>query len=89
MNIHERLDLIFIFVRGEFTKYRIKIESKHIEQLYKLFKPKKFQKEMQKLLNFLSRNLKYIENETIKSFYKDILLNPNEFGIINFNDLYI
>ena len=43
---------------------------------------------MQKLLNFLSRNLKYIENETIKSFYKDILLNPKEFDIINFTDLY-
>ena len=88
LNIQERLDLIFIFVKGEFTKYRIKIESKHIEQMYKLFKPIKFKKEMQKLLNFLSRNLKYIENETIKSFYKDILLNPKEFDIINFTDLY-
>ena len=90
LNIEERLDLIFIFVKGEYTNFRLrlKIESNHIEQLYKLFKQKKFQKEMQKLLNFLSRNLKYIENETIKSFYKDILLNPEEFDINNFSDLY-
>ena len=90
LNIEERLDSIFIFVKGEYNnfKLRLKIESNNIEQLYKLFKPKKFQNEMQKLLNYLSRNLKYMEIETIKSFYKDILLNPEEFDIINFSDTY-
>ena len=88
INIEERLDLIFIFVKGEHIDYSLKIESEHIEKLYKLFKPKKFKKEMERLLNSLSRNLIYIENETIKSFYNDILLNPNEFDIINFTDLY-
>ena len=88
INIEERLDLIFIFVKGEHIDYSLKIESEHIEKLYKLFKPKKFKKEMERLLNSLSRNLIYIDNETIKSFYKDILLNPKEFDIINFTDLY-
>ena len=90
LNIEERFDLIFIFVKGEYSNFRLrlKIESNHIEQLYRIFKQKQFQKEMQKLLNYLSRNLIYIENETIKSFYKDILLNPEEFDIINFSDLY-
>ena len=88
INIEERLDLIFIFVKGEHIDYSLKIGSEHIEKLYKLFKPKKFKKEMERLLNSLSRNLIYIENETIKSFYNDILLNPKEFDIINFTDLY-
>ena len=88
INIEERLDFIFVFIKGEYTHYNLKIESNHLEQLYKLFKKKEFKNEMQCLLNTLSRNLKYIENETIKLFYKDILLNPNEFDIINFTDLY-
>ena len=88
INIEERLDLIFIFVKGEHIDYSLKIGSEHIEKLYKLFKPKKFKKEMERLLNSLSRNLIYIENEAIKSFYNDILLNPKEFDIINFTDLY-
>ena len=82
INIEERLDLIFIFVKGEHIDYSLKIESEHIEKLYKLFKPKKFKKEMERLLNSLSRNLIYIENETIKSFYNDILLNPSLTAII-------
>ena len=88
INIEERLDLIFIFVKGEHIDYSLKIESEHIEKLYKLFKPKRLKKEMERLLNSLTRNLIYIENETIKSFYNDILLNPKEFDIINFTDLY-
>ena len=88
LNIEERLSLIFIFVKGEFSNYSLKIESEDLKQLFKLFKPNKYKKEMEKLLNYLSRNLKYIENETIKAFYKDILLNKNEFDIINFTDLY-
>jgi len=88
INIEERLDLIFIFVKGELIDYSLKIGSEHIEKLYKLFKPKKFKKEMERLLNSLSRNLIYIDNEAIKSFYNDILLNPKEFDIINFTDLY-
>jgi hypothetical protein len=88
INIEERLDLLFIFVRGEYTHYTLKIESKHIEMLYKLLKQQQFNNELQRLLISLSRNLKYIDNETITTFYKDILLNPNEFDIINFTDLY-
>lgn len=42
---------------------------------------------MQKLLNAFSRNLHYFKKETIQSFYKDILLNPDEFDIVNFEDL--
>ena len=39
INVEERLDLIFIFVKGEHIDYSLKIESEHIEKLYKLFKP--------------------------------------------------
>ena len=84
-NIEERLDLILLFNR--YKQYEIEISIDDFKKLYKLFKPKIFKKEMQKLLNSFSRNLNYFKKETIQSFYKDILLNPDEFDIVNFEDL--
>ena len=85
INIEERLDLILLFNR--YKQYEIEISIDDFKKLYKLFKPKIFKKEMQKLLNAFSRNLHYFKKETIQSFYKDILLNPDEFDIVNFEDL--
>ena len=42
---------------------------------------------MQKFLNNITKNLRFIEKETIHSFYKDIITNPEEFDIKNFEDL--
>ena len=85
INIEERLDLIFMFNR--YKQYKIEIKIDDFKKLYKLFKPKIFKKEMLKLLNRFSRNLSYFQIDTIQSFYKDILLNPEEFDIRNFEDL--
>ena len=85
INIEERLDLIFMFNR--YKQYEIEINIEDFKKLYKLFKPKLFKKEMQKLLNRFSRNLNYFKKATIHSVYNDILLNPNEFDITNFEDL--
>ena len=85
INIEERLDLIFMFNR--YKQYEIEINIDDFKKLYKLFKPKVFKKEMLKLLNRFSRNLSYFKKDTIQLFYKDILLNPDEFDIINFEDL--
>ena len=42
---------------------------------------------MQKLLNIITKNLRVFEKDTMHSFYKDIIINPNEFDISNFEDL--
>ena len=55
LNIKDRLAFIFTFSNDDYSHYKLKIESKHIEQLYKLFQPVKFKKEMQILLNLLSQ----------------------------------
>ena len=84
-NIEERLDLIFLFNR--YKQCGLKLDVDNIKKLYNLFKPKKFSKEMQKLFNIIKKNLKYFETDIIHSFYKDIILNQEEFDISNFEDL--
>ena len=84
-NIEERLDLIFLFNR--YKDFGLKFEKDNLKQLYKLFKPKIFKKEMQKLLNIISKNSQVIEKDIIHSFYNDIIINPDEFDIVNFEDL--
>ena len=84
-NIEERLDIIFIFNR--YKQLNIKIDIDNVKKIYNLFKPKKFKMEMQKFLNNITKNLRFIEKETIHSFYKDIITNPEEFDIKNFEDL--
>ena len=85
INIEERLDIIFIF--NHFKQSGIKLDTDNLIKLYKLFNPKIFKKELQKLLNIFTKNLRFIENETIESFYKNILLNKEEFDLVNFEDL--
>ena len=85
INIEERLDIIFIFNR--YKQCDINIDTENLKKLYKLFRKKEFKKEMQKFLNILSKNLNFIKKETIHDFYKDIILNPEEFDLINFEDL--
>ena len=55
LNIKDRLVFIFTFSNDDYSHYKLKIESKQIGQLYKLFRPVKFKKEMQILLNLLSK----------------------------------
>ena len=85
LNIEERLDIIFHFII--YKKCGIKLDIDNMKQLYKLFRPNTFKKEKEKLLGLITKNLKYFSKETIHSFYKDILLNPDEFDIINFEDI--
>ena len=85
LNIEERLDIIFHFII--YKKSGLKLDIDNMKQLYKLFKPKIFKKEMEKLFGLITKNLKYLSKETIHSFYKDILLNPEEFDIVNFDDI--
>ena len=84
-NIEERLDLIFLFNR--FKQHELKLDIINLKKIYTLFKPNKFKNEMQKLLNIITRNLRAFEKETIHSFYKEIIINPDEFDISNFEDL--
>ena len=84
-NIEERLDIIFLFNR--YKQCELKLDMDNLKKLYILFKPKIFKKEMQKFLNLMTKNLYFIEKEIIHSFFKDIILNPNEFDIVNFEDL--
>ena len=85
INIEERLDIIFIFNR--YKQCDIKLDTENLKKLYKLFRRKVFKKEMQKLLNIISKNLNFIDKDTIHDFYKDIILNPEEFDLVNFEDL--
>ena len=84
-NIEERLDLIFLF--NSFKLHELKLDIINLKSIYTLFKPKKFKNEMQKLLNIITKNLRFFEKDTMHSFYKDIIINPNEFDISNFEDL--
>ena len=79
------MDIIFIFNR--YKHLNLKIDIDNVKKIYNLFKPKKFKNEMQKFLNNITKNLRFIEKETIHSFYKDIITNPEEFDIKNFEDL--
>ena len=84
INIEERINLIFDFL---IKNYSFMFEGrKHIERLYQLLKPKKYEKERKKFYEIMTKNIGKLDNALLTEFYKDILQNNEEFDLTKIND---
>ena len=83
INIEQRFEFIFFFVREN----GLKLDSKeHLEKIYSLLKNPLFNKELMIFFKIFMRKMKNISNETLNNFLNNIIQNKNEFDIVNFSN---
>ena len=84
INIQQRLNMIFFYgVYG-----MLKFNKAIITKIYNIFKERRFITGRKIFFNILAINLKYIDNETLLDFFKEVMEKDTEFDIIRFNDEY-
>ena len=84
VNIEQRLDLIFYFLKRNFDfMFQGK---KHLEKLYKILKPDKCREERRKFFKIMSKCIDRINKDLLNEFYTDILQNKDECDLTKIND---
>ena len=84
INIRERLNLIFYFLR---KNYDFLFQGKkHLERIYQILKQEKYKEERKKFYEILSRSVGKLNNTLLTEFYTDILQNNKEFDLTKIND---
>ena len=87
INMEQRLKIIFYFFKKSLNNYGLNVkDQKHIEKVYKIFKPKKYKDELKKFYEIFTNNINEIEDEILFDFFKDILMNKDEFNLKEIND---
>ena len=87
INIEQRFQFIFFFVKGNNINKSLKLESKeHLEKIYSILKNPLLNKELIKFFNIFMKNLGNISNETLNNFLNNIIQNKDEFDIVNFSN---
>ena len=88
INMEQRLKIIFYFFKKSLNNYGLDVKGqRHIEKVYQiLFKPKNFKDERKKFYEIFTNNINEIEDTILFDFFKNILMNKNEFNLKEIND---
>ena len=84
ININERLDMIFFYSLNS----KLKITKSSIIRIYNIFKEKIYKAERKEFFKILVNNLNNIDDDTLLSFFKEIIEKDEEFDVVKFNDEY-
>jgi ubiquitin C-terminal hydrolase len=87
INIELRLELIFYFFKKSKNNYELKIkDKKHIEEIYKIFKPEKYKEEQKKFYEIFTKNVHEIDDTILEEFFNHIIKNKEEINLKTIND---